>query len=409
MSEQFHFESGQFYLDKGDYEASIKHFEKLLNTAIGQNRMLGLFLLAEGHRLNSNFTTAVICYEDVLRIPEDNIDPSVAARLKNGARQNIEHCLKLKTIPCPLNYLFRPKRLLIEPVNICNYSCYKCLYSKMKREKVQLDPRKYRTFLENWVRRCGAFEEIIFTGGGEALLHKQLEEIVIITKKFMPNTKLTVGSNLALLTEKRAKELIAAGLNNWEVSFDTDDKDEHFSLTGKDTFDLVLKNIKILWNALADGRIGTIEIATHRVFDKDYLIKINAIEEMVKGFYSTFRHAPYTTLMRRNLHPGLELFENTINYNDPCPVICLEPWENLVVTSDGGVRRCCSDMFDCPDNETLGNVFIQDVDETIRNSKRHELQKRLAEHDLHSLYLCSKCYSLYQHTSSVNAGIKKSD
>jgi MoaA/NifB/PqqE/SkfB family radical SAM enzyme len=305
----------------------------------------------------------------------------------------------LKKIPCPLNSLFRPQRLLIEPVNVCNYSCYKCLYPQMKREKTRLDAHKYETFLANWARRCGTFEEILFTGGGEALLHKDLKEITLISKKHMPHAKLTVGSNLALLTEERAKELIAAGLNNWEVSFDTVNCEEHLQLTGKDTFDTVVKNIRILWRALGEGSGGTLEVAAHRPFDKDYLTRIDEIERMVRGYCSVFRSAPYTTLMRRNLHPGLELFEETINYDDPNPVICLEPWDFLIVTADGSVRRCCSDMFDCPEEESLGNVFTQDIDEIIRNKKRCELQKKLAEHDIGNLYICRHCYALFKHTS----------
>lgn len=269
----------------------------------------------------------------------------------------------------------------------------------MKREKVRLDVQKYEKFLADWAKRCGTFEEILFTGGGEALLHKNLKEIILVSKMYMPYAKLTIGSNLALLTEERAIELIAAGLNNWEVSFDTVNNEEHLKLTGKDTFDTVIKNIGILWRALGEGNRGTLEVAAHRPFDKEYLTRIDEVERMVRGSCSVFRSAPYTTLMKRNIHPGLELFEETIDFNHPNPVICLEPWDFLIVTADGNVRRCCSDMFDCPEEELLGNVFTQDIDEIIRNKKRRELQKKLAEHDISGLYICNHCYALFKHTS----------
>jgi hypothetical protein len=409
MSEQFHFESGQWFLEKGHYDAAVRHFERLLSSAERRNRLIGLFLLAEAHRLNSNLDTAIVCYEEALRMPADDIDTDTEKRIKDGASRNLNHCKVLKSIPCPLNYLYRPKRLLIEPVNVCNYSCYKCLYPQMKRKKTWLDPRQYEVFLDNWARRCGAFEEILFTGGGEALLHKNLKELILISKKHMNKTKLTVGSNLALLTQPMAKELIEAGLNNWEVSFDTVHRDEHLRLTGKDTFDIVLSNIKMLWRSLGEGSRGTLEVAAHRPFDKDYKTRVDEIEKMVRGNYSVFRSAPYTTLMRRNLHPGLELFEDTINYDEPCGVTCLEPWDFLIVTADGSVRRCCSDMFDCPDEETLGNVFTQDIDEIIRNGKRREIQKKLAEHDIGDLYICHHCYALFKHTSPFIVNDKSYD
>lgn len=410
MSEQFHFQSGQWSLDREHYDAGIRHFETLLNSAEGHNRMVGLFVLAEAHRLNCNFNTALICYEEVLRTNSDRVDPRVAGNLKSGALKNIEQCRALRNISATLNGIFRPKRLLIEPTNVCNYSCYKCLYPRMTRKKSRLDPEKYEGFLSRWAGRCGAFEEIIFTGGGEALLHRGLAEIVRISKRQMPASKLTVGSNLALLTEKRAVELVEAGLNNWEVSFDTVNRYEHLYLTENDTFDKVLENIKMLWKLLGEGSRGTLEVAAHRPFDGDYDRKIAEIEEIVRGHYTLFRHAPYTTLMGRNHFPGLELWDGKLSYDDPSPNVCLEPWEHLIVTADGSVRRCCSDMFDCPDEETFGNIFAQDLDEILRNGRRRELQRRLQERDLKGTYLCgNRCFALFLHTSPVHVGCKQYD
>lgn len=404
MSEKFSFDAGNAALSKGLYDTAVKHFERLLDSAQGLNRMIGFYLLAEAHRLSCNFKTALICYEEVLRLPSADIDPGVVEKLQRGARDAIDFCRPNKAL-YPLNSILTPKMLIIEPANVCNHSCYKCLYPQMKRRKTFLDPEKYDVFLSKWSRRCGAFEEILFTGGGEPLLNNRLKEIILITKKHMPLTRLSIGSNLAVLTEEMAADLIAAGLNNWEVSLDAADKEQHRSLTGKDTFEKVLENLQMLWNALGEGRTGTLEVAAHSAFDEGYATRIEEIEQLVRGRCSLFRNAPYTTLMNRNLHPGLELFEQTINYS-AVPAICLELWQNLVVSAEGGVRRCCSDIFDCPDEETFGNVFTQDLEEILRNRKRWEVQQKIVSKDPRGLYLCGRCYALFKHTSPYSFGDK---
>ncbi|MGV8056601.1 MAG: radical SAM protein [Smithellaceae bacterium] len=402
MNEQFHFESGQVCLNKGNIEGAIIHFEKLLETAKGQIRMAGYFLLAEAYNIKLNFSTAIACYEEVIRMPAENIDPNVTAKLKGNAEQNIKILTEKNKVPYKISdhLIFHPTQLIIEPINVCNYSCYKCLYPEMKRKKTELDTHKYENFLFSWVKQCGFFEEIIFTGGGEALLHKKLKDIVLITKKYMPTSKLTVGSNLALLTDNMAKELIDAGLNNWEVSLDCDNRSDYLKLTKKDTFDIVIQNIKILWEALDEGRKGTLEVAAHRAFDNEFQNKITAIEKLISGHYTTFRHAPYLTLVRRNFYPGLELWEQTLNFNAN-PNICIEPWTELVVTADGSIRRCCSDMFDCPDEETLGNIFTEDLEAILTNKKRWEIQNKLVRKDIQNLYLCGNpCSSVFTHTGA---------
>ncbi len=407
MSEVFEFQAGEEALRRGHCDAAMRHFEKVLSFSAGQNRMLGLFELGEAFKLNSCLTSAILCYEEAMRMPTDGINTNVADEIRAVAGSQIVFCKQIMNIRSPLGAIFHPKRLSIEPINSCNYSCYKCLYPGMQRKKTQLDPSAYEGFISNWARRFGQFEEIIFTGGGEALLCKRLEEIVRISSRWMPQASLNIGTNLSLLTRERAEALIAEGLKNWEVSLDTDDPEEQKMITGGvDSFDRVIKNIGILWKALDNGRAGTLEIAAHRPLDERYQEKMDSIAALVDGMCSRFRCAPYSTLMGRKETPGMELWEKTMTFNEPPSPICLELWEHMVVTSDGAVRRCCSDMFDCPETETFGNIFANSLDEIVFNEKRAMVQNKMHGHDVKDLYLCNKCLVLYKDTSAHKVGDK---
>ena len=72
--------------------------------------------------------------------------------------------------------------------------------------------------------------------------------------------------------------------------------------------------------------------------------------------------------------------------------MCLEPWCHLVLTCRGSVRRCCSDMFDCPEGEELGNAFERPLEELLFSPRRLALQQALARGDYEGLYLCNRCH-----------------
>ena len=408
MSELFHFQAGDWSLKQGHFDAAVRHFEKVLSSSTGHNRIVGLFELGEAFKLNYCINAAILCYEKVLSMLKEDIDAKVSAEIRRATESNIEFCNGIRNIRSTLNTIFQPIRMSIEPINSCNYSCYKCLYPKMKRKKTRLDPERYEKFLSSWARRFGEFEEIIFTGGGEALLHKRLPEIIRISSKWMPHSRLSIGTNLSLLTETLARELIDAGLKNWEVSFDTDDRDEYRKITGVNSFDIVIKNIEMLWDALDKGKKGALEVAAHRPFDEHYFDKIGEIASLIRGMCTNLRHSPYSTLMGRKNSLELELWEQSMNFDAPIHGACLELWGHLVVTSDGNIRRCCSDMFDCPDQETLGNIFKQTLDEIINNENRRTVQNKIRVHDIKDLYLCGRCHCHYQDTSIFKVGYKYS-
>jgi len=400
MSELFHYQAGNHSLRQGYFDAAVRHYETFLRSSTGQNRMVGLFEMGEAFKLNSCFNTAILCYEKILDMPTQGIDPAVADDIRRKVQADMELCDKLRNYTHPLNALFQPRALVIEPTNACNYSCYKCLHPAMKRKKTKLDPEQYEKFLSGWARRFGEFEEITFTGGGEALLHKGLTDIVRSSSKWMPHSCLTIGTNLSLLSEVRARELIEAGLKNWKVSLDTDDRAEHEKITGQDTFEVVIGNIEMLWSVLDEGKRGQLEVAAHRPLDGQYSEKMREIFNLVNGKCTVFRRSPYHSLMGRKENAELKLWEQTMDFDAPLHKVCLELWHNLVVTADGDIRRCCSDMFDCPDAELFGNIFTQTLDEIISNEKRRTVQTKIQTGATSDLYLCNRCFALYDHTST---------
>lgn len=293
-----------------------------------------------------------------------------------------------------LDKILIPKRLFFEPINICNYSCYKCLYPEMKRVKCEVDLQKYTNFLTNWNKDYGHFSVIEFTGAGEVLISKKFTKLVELTSKIMPRTTLVTTSNLSILTEEIAIELLNAGLRSWQVSLDSVNNAEYSKIVGTDKFDvnLIINNIKMLWELMKrdDNAGNKLVVTAHRPFDENYKEEMNKIVKRVELFCHKITKAPYQTLNSRKNGVDFELSEHGL-YNNKYKLPCDYLWTDLAVVSDGSVRVCCSDMFDSPVD--FGNVFKETPLSIINNINRRNYQKKMLKGDWETLYLCNKCHS----------------
>ena len=60
--------------------------------------------------------------------------------------------------------------------------------------------------------------KILFSAFSEPLLHKQIDDLISIGKKYLPNARLEIVSNGDLLTAKKLKKLYEAGLDTISIS-----------------------------------------------------------------------------------------------------------------------------------------------------------------------------------------------
>jgi len=71
--------------------------------------------------------------------------------------------------------------------------------------------------------------KILFSAFSEPLLHKQVEELILIAKQYLPDIRLEMVSNGDLLTVKKLKKLYDAGLDTINVSmYDGQHQIEYF-------------------------------------------------------------------------------------------------------------------------------------------------------------------------------------
>jgi MoaA/NifB/PqqE/SkfB family radical SAM enzyme len=111
---------------------------------------------------------------------------------------------------------FRPIAGTILVTHACNFRCLMCAFGRGTKPEGELETEEIFDIIRQY-REMGL--EYCTFSGGEPLLRKDLVQLVAEAKRCgFPNIQVT--TNGSLLTEKRARELLDAGMNRISVSID---------------------------------------------------------------------------------------------------------------------------------------------------------------------------------------------
>ena len=113
-----------------------------------------------------------------------------------------------------------PEKLVIEPTTRCNFNCKMCVKQSNGCQIAEGDLNQ--TIFSRCEPLLPHLKTIIFTGIGEPLLNKDLEEFVSKAKLEMPENSIRgFQTNGKLLTDERAVSLVKSGVNKICISMDS--------------------------------------------------------------------------------------------------------------------------------------------------------------------------------------------
>ena len=221
----------------------------------------------------------------------------------------------------------------------------------------------------------------------EPLLEPRLLSILRNIK--MQNDKIvtTVYSNMSLMTEEKAAEIIDARvLDSLEVSFYAPDKETYERLQPPLKYDVVSENIRRFMALKKQKPISRPNVILH-------YIAMPGLYEAAKGFLDEWSKVVDAVgfVHYDNWHgdqPDLENDDywsvNPEHERFPCPRI----WNSMQVLSDGEVVPCCIDYEEL---EPMGNVADYSL-KTIWNNERFQRLRHLnVERRFDKIPLCKEC------------------
>ncbi|MBF0528218.1 MAG: radical SAM/SPASM family putative metalloenzyme maturase [Deltaproteobacteria bacterium] len=123
---------------------------------------------------------------------------------------------EIQTTPSPSLF---PTTLFVEPTTRCNLRCRMCV-KQDQAGCIEEGDIAFETF-QSLIPAFAHVESLILTGIGEPLLHPDLEKMISLARRYLPEeSRIGFQTNGMLLEPHRAKSLLQAGLDRICLSLD---------------------------------------------------------------------------------------------------------------------------------------------------------------------------------------------
>lgn len=282
-----------------------------------------------------------------------------------------------------------PSQINVDATEFCNLSCIHCPYvtiTKLKgRNRRNLAVELHRKLIDEIVavgkEHC---RFIRYTGDGEPLLHPQLPELIAdAVRRTGVQTALT--TNGMLLTEERARALLDAGVDVFDVSIDAHSQSVYAEVRVGGELDVTKEcTHRLIELAKAkSGRRSKIMVSFVR-----QPLNIHEVDEFER--YWKAAGADFVVLRNRHSCGGnVEEMAETLWKAAPSPrKPCLYPWERMVLKADGELTYCPADWKHIANIGNYANTTISEIwqGEAMRALRAAHVSGDFAKHSF-----CGNC------------------
>ena len=297
-----------------------------------------------------------------------------------------------------------PDVLRIETAGKCNFNCIHCPTGTQPNKRPVLSMSMFNHIIDQLVAHTFIPRVVVLYHGGEPLLNKNLSLYIRVLKE-MGIRKTSITTNASLLNEERSKELIMAGLDELQISFDGQCPDENNDIRKGGGFYMNAANVKSFCKVRkALGRnnpniiIGNVQICDRATLetihnkDKQVTLK-NAPTYLIEYFSDEHDEMEFISFPAM-VWPGYEKFGNldTIYFDAVNPKYCGPLFETFTILSNGDVVLCC---YDLKGELVLGNIYRESVFD-IWNSEEYS-NIRINYRRQKYCRLCKKCNVVLPH------------
>jgi MoaA/NifB/PqqE/SkfB family radical SAM enzyme len=278
-----------------------------------------------------------------------------------------------------------------EVTDHCNATCIMCPREEHEhgREHGIMDQVKYERSIDEVVS-LGA-KKIVLTGFGEPMLDKKLEQKIAYAKaKGLSTYIITNGS---VLTSKRARGILEAGLDEMRVSF--------YGM-GSDTYNTVMQGLD--YEKTRDGLFDFLslrkELGLHTKVQLSYLtMPENAKDEGVFREYWEPKVEAIEIWRPHNFGDGRDYRERESKEKIVVKNTCGRPESGpLQIQWNGEVIPCC---YDYNNKIVLGNAFENSILDILNGAKYRLLRYAHRTGRFNLFPYCDQCDQLLPHADAL--------
>ena len=301
-----------------------------------------------------------------------------------------------------------PIYIEVSPVSYCNQRCIFCGVDFAMKEKQSLDADVF----ENFMKKMGeaGLKSVVFAGDGEPFLHKDLDKMIIATKKNYINAAIVSNGSIGNLD---IFNIIIPNLTWIKFSVDAGTKDiyEIVHKSSNHTFDTVINNIKSVVKIKNENKLKTTIGIQFLVIEenlKDIENAINLFSDIGVDYvvFKSFSKHPQQLKNKENLYSRktLDYIDNIIKKN-ACKINIIfrrKSFEKYIkkikefehcyalpfwgfLTSKGDFYTCA--VFTGDERFKVGNIYDDDIKNILFSDKR----KFSIDYGLNGLEIAKEC------------------
>ena len=289
----------------------------------------------------------------------------------------------------------RPVSLSIEPTTSCNLRCQECPSGlrSFTRPTGMLAFSTFRKLIDQTAPHL-VFLNLYFQG--EPYLNPQFLDFVRYARKKGIYT--SSSTNAHYLSEERARETVASGLNRLIVSVDGTTQEIYEAYRTGGRLDRVLEGTRrlIKWKKKLKSRspkivfqflvvkpnehqIGELKLLAIDIAVDEVSIKTAQIGDYKNGSALLPENPKYSRYRLQD--------DGTYAIKNPLKNQCWKMWHSCVVTWDGRAVPCC---FDKDARHEMGNIKRSSLNEIWKSSAYHSFRKKLLQ-SRSSIDICTNC------------------
>lgn len=252
-------------------------------------------------------------------------------------------------LPLPAPYLVH-----VDPTNLCNFKCPFCptghpeLLESVGRPSGRMDLALFDKIMNDMLMFPVKPKVLHLYKDGESLMHPEFGGMAMLAGKRNVADQINLTTNAALMTTKRAEEILDAGIDIVRVSV------EHIHNAGYrektvtfGNYDKIIRNVAGLYEERNRRNAKT------RIWVK--ILRLGLTDEEIEKFGNDFSGICDECLVMTPMGwSRTDLYDFTLGSNPttgdngetplrPDRIVCPYPFYSLAINFDGSVSVCCAD------------------------------------------------------------------
>jgi len=271
------------------------------------------------------------------------------------------------------------KKLNFDVCTFCNHKCSFCSNSDDRTIKYQTSLDEFQKVMLN-VLQYVECDELGLSAKGEVLVNNDFTKIVRSCKEDFQIPYIYISSNGALLDEKKAIEIIEAGMDSIKFSINAVTRESYKEVHKVDDFEKVIKNYKSLID-LKRHKYPKLKIFLSSVIDMSK-------EELESSFRALLGEEDYALIDGVSLYALTYTPKFEVHSDAQVTSKCSIPFRELYINSDGTLGLCCKDYFD---EVNFGSLLERDFIDVYNSDAFKEVRVMHKKSEFPDGHLCKNC------------------